>query len=587
MVMNKNAENINILWANLIIEEFVRNAIEYCCISPGSRSTPLVIAAARNPFLQKIVCYDERGAAFAALGHARASGKPAIIISTSGTAAADFFPAIIEASIDCIPLIVLTADRPPELRDSGANQTIYQTHLYGTYVRWHCDLSCPDKAILPEMVLTTIDQAVYRAISLPQGPVHINCMFREPLAPIADNSIPETYENDIQKWYSQESPYTLYLKTNCILAQETVDHIADIIHHSKHPLCVVGRLHTNREREALKQLFKNTDIPVFPDILSGLRTDSSLDNIIHYFDQMLLSEKFIKKNNPDTILHFGGQLVSARFLQMIQRFPPRQYILITDNPFRLDPMHRVTVRVMCSLSNLCDSLKLHFIGDKNEWLADLKNGSRKIEDAINEFLHKKQNITEIGVARMLSELIPPDHGLFLASSMPIRDMDMYASANGKASCIAANRGVSGIDGTIASAVGYSAGMKMPVTVLIGDIAFIHDLNSLSLISSAYQKLIICVINNYGGGIFSFLPIADLPDVFEKYFAASHTFNFKAAANLFNLSYANPSTILEFKTQYAEALQSPSSTIIELISDRKDNIIHHNELQHILKDIIEI
>src|SRR5450830_603279 len=181
--MSQKNYRLNDLWGRLIIEELVRNGIDYFCISPGSRSTPLTAAAARNKKAKKIICFDERGSAFHALGYAQAKGQPAVVIVTSGTAVANLFPAVVEAHQNNIPMIVLTADRPPELMDVGANQTINQTNIFGIYAKWHFGFPCPDTNISPKMLLTAIDYAVYLSTSSPEGPVHINCMFREPLEP--------------------------------------------------------------------------------------------------------------------------------------------------------------------------------------------------------------------------------------------------------------------------------------------------------------------------------------------------------------------------------------------------------------------
>ncbi|NIR47646.1 2-succinyl-5-enolpyruvyl-6-hydroxy-3-cyclohexene-1-carboxylic-acid synthase, partial [candidate division KSB1 bacterium] len=202
--MNLNTANINALWGDLIVEELLRNDIDFFCISPGSRSTPLTVAVARKPRAKKQIMYDERSAAFFALGYVRATEKPAVLICTSGTAAANYYPAIIEAAMDYLPMIILSADRPPELRDTAANQTIRQPNLYSDYVKWKFDMPCPDLNIPPAMVLTTVDQLVYQSMRAPGGPVHLNCMFREPLAPIKAEVNP-AYFNGLKKWQAGNS----------------------------------------------------------------------------------------------------------------------------------------------------------------------------------------------------------------------------------------------------------------------------------------------------------------------------------------------------------------------------------------------
>jgi len=189
-----DAPNVQYLWAKLIVEELLRSGAGHFFLAPGSRSTPLALAVARNRRARYHVHFDERGTAFAALGYGRATGKPAVWITTSGTAVANGLPAVVEAATDGVPLILLTADRPPELRETGANQTIDQAKIFGDYVRWQLDLPVPDPAIDPAFVLTTVDQAVYRSLRAPAGPVHLNCMFREPLVPSAELALPSSLE---------------------------------------------------------------------------------------------------------------------------------------------------------------------------------------------------------------------------------------------------------------------------------------------------------------------------------------------------------------------------------------------------------
>ena len=203
--------NLNYLWTSLIVEELLRQGIEYFCIAPGSRSGPLTVAIARNPKAKSFVHFDERGLAFHALGYISAANKPAVIISTSGTAVANFFPAVVEASKKKLPLIILTADRPLELRKTGANQTIEQSEIFGEYVRFRSDLPCPDLKISPEFILTTIDQAVFRANGELRGPAHLNCMFREPLVPVASDEDFSEYLKGLKSWQKTNRVYTRYV----------------------------------------------------------------------------------------------------------------------------------------------------------------------------------------------------------------------------------------------------------------------------------------------------------------------------------------------------------------------------------------
>ncbi|MDF5732085.1 MAG: 2-succinyl-5-enolpyruvyl-6-hydroxy-3-cyclohexene-1-carboxylic-acid synthase, partial [Rhizonema sp. PD38] len=281
--MTLDVSNINSLWGSLIVEELIRNGVDYFVISPGSRSTPLTAAVARNSQARKVVCFDERGAAFHAIGYARATRNPVVLISTSGTAAANYYPAVIEAFTDGVPMMVLSGDRPPELRQTGANQTIQQFNLYGHYVKWQFELPCPDEKISPQMVLTTIDQAVYQTRKLPSGPVHLNCTFREPLAP-TNAYIPEIYLASLTRWQEKQKPYTQYTPSQVLPNEVSINQLAEIISQTKWGVLAVGQLKSHADIQAVSELAKKLQWPVFTDIQSGMRWESSLTNIIHYFD---------------------------------------------------------------------------------------------------------------------------------------------------------------------------------------------------------------------------------------------------------------------------------------------------------------
>jgi 2-succinyl-5-enolpyruvyl-6-hydroxy-3-cyclohexene-1-carboxylate synthase len=583
--MIPDSPNINILWTNLIINELARNGITYFCISPGSRSTPLVVAVAQNRKAQTIVCFDERGAAFHALGYARATGNPAVVISTSGTAAANFYPAVVEASQDCVPLLVFTADRPPELRFTGANQTIDQVHLYGNYLRWQYDMPCPDEKIPPEMVLTTIDHALYHAVSIPKGPVHINCMFREPLAPDRQD-FSKSYVDPIATYVNGKKPYTDYGSDILSAGTAAITAVSDTIKCTKRGMFVVGRLDSDDDRDAVTRLVKKLQWPVFADITSGMKLSSSLGRIMCNYDRMLLSDKYSVDRIPDTILHVGGQPTSKHFLHLLESNKIQNYIIVKNHPYRHDPAHKATVRITSGIQTFCDQLCANPLAKSSqEWLDEMRNGSQKAENAIERLLSGYNLVSEPSIARNISQNISENSGLFLGSSMPVRDMNMFAASCRSSIPVAANRGASGIDGTIAAAAGYAAGLDTIVTLIIGDIAFIHDINSLTQLKNISKQLIIVLLNNKGGGIFSFLPIAGFPEVFEEYFGTPHEYTFRKTAEQFDCDYYNPKTMKEFETTYKSALNSGFSTIIEVETDRKKNRDIHREIDsEIVKEL---
>ncbi len=383
-----SSPNINHLWAGLMVEELLRHGVDTFCISPGSRSSPLTVAVAQHPKTKSFVHFDERGNAFRALGIAAASRRPCAIITTSGTAAANCFPAVIEASKKKLPLIVLTADRPPELRLTGAHQTIDQVKIYGNYVRWHFDLPCPTTEIAPEFVLTTIDQAISQAMGDLSGPVHINCMYREPLAPVKTRSSWTGYIKNIQRWLKDSSVYTNYVAPKRRLQQDEVNQILKEIKAIKSGIIVVGKLASTHEQKSVLKLAEKLGWPVFPDISSGLRLGNTHKNIIPYFDQILLSDKFQKKHQPDGILHLGGRITSKRWYEYVEHVSPKHYIMALNHPLRNDPLHNVTTRIQCSLTTLCHTLAKQIPQRRGkQLLTALKKLNKQVEGAINTFFH--------------------------------------------------------------------------------------------------------------------------------------------------------------------------------------------------------
>ncbi len=585
--MNQTIAHLNSLWGQLIVEELIRNGGDYFCISPGSRSTPLTVAVARNPRSRYVIAYDERGAAFHALGYARATGKPAVLICTSGTAVANYFPAVVEASVDHLPVIIISADRPPELRETGANQTIRQTHLFGDYLKWRFELPVPDEHISPRMVLTTIDQLCYQAQTCPPGPVHLNCPFREPFLPEDQKSVPLRHQ-DLEHWLTTNQSFTFYSTHQVTPGAKTMDRAAQLLAGSKNCLLVAGRLHNPTDADAVLQLSRDLGLPLFADITSGLRLSNQSDTIIHYFDQMLLSGKFHEKLLPDLVVQFGNQPVSKRWLQLLEKHPPENFIGVQRHPYRQDPAHRVTLRIESDIARFCKVLQTSMTGSPHPgdtYRNTLRSLSLKIGELLAEELHPDCPLSDIAVARQLTCIIPAEQALFLASSMPVREMDMVGCPGSNVS-VAANRGASGIDGTVASAVGYAVGANAPVTLFIGDLALLHDLNSLTLLSALPVPVILVVINNHGGGIFSFLPIAGARDIFDTFFATPHRWNFSHIAEMFDLAYFFPGTTREFVHAYRQAQRQQGHTLIEVQTDRGETTKFHKQLQMRIRQLID-
>ena len=560
----------NLLWATLTVEELVRNGVDFFCVAPGSRSTPLVAALAASERARSLVHFDERGTAFAALGHARATGLPAAWITTSGTAVANGLPAVVEAATDGVPMILLTADRPPELRQTGANQTIDQPDIFGDYVRWRFDLPTPEEPVDPAMVLTTVDQAVYRARRAPSGPVHLNMMFREPFLPDPDEYLDELPAP--ARWQKSREPYTRYAATKPSVDQDEVERLWDALHQAERGLVVAGRLPSRKQGEAVLRLAGSLGWPLLPDAGSQIRLGTAAGHLVPLYDALLASDHFEERHAPEAVLHVGGRAVSKRLDRFLARSLPDPYVVVRENPFRLDPGHRVTHSVEADVMGLCAALQ-----DAAErrpptraaaWTAEWRTASERAEDNLDRLFEETEVLNEPLVARLVSRYIPDGHGLCVASSMPVRDLDTFAAPDGAPVPVAANRGASGIDGTVATAAGFARGSGRPVTLLIGDLALLHDLNSLAMLRDL--PVVVVVLNNDGGAIFSFLPVARHKAFFEQYFGTPQGLTFEHASAMFDLDYQHTRTVPDFVETYRAACARRGPTLIEVRTDREEN-----------------
>ncbi|XP_059655618.1 protein PHYLLO, chloroplastic isoform X4 [Cornus florida] len=607
----RDSANINTLWASLIVEECSRLGLTYFCVAPGSRSSPLAIAASSHPLTTCIVCFDERSLAYHAVGYARGSHKPAIVITSSGTAVSNLLPAVVEASQDFVPLLLLTADRPPELHDTGANQTINQVNHFGSFVRFFYGLPAPTVDIPARMVLTTIDSAVYWATSSPYGPVHINCPFRDPL----DNS-PRKWMLSCLKgldfWMSSAEPFTNYLRLQhsytCDDSQCQMAEVLKVIQEANRGLLLIGAIHTEDDIWAALLLAKHLSWPVVADILSGLslrKYFASFSEIeenflfVDHLDHFLLSNSVRSWAQPDVIVQIGSRITSKRISQMLEECFPFSYIMVDKHPNRHDPSHIVTHRIQSTITQFTDCLLKAVIPPiDSRWSNVLRALDMMVAWEISFLIHSQYSLTEPYVAHIVPEALCSETAIFVGNSMAIRDADMYGCNWSKSTpssatmlssqlpckgmLVAGNRGASGIDGLLSTAVGFSVGCNKRVLCVIGDVSFLHDTNGLALLKQRILRkpMTIIVINNHGGAIFSLLPIADRIEqrILNQYFYTSHTVSVQNLCGAHGVRHVHAQTKKELHHALFTSQQEEVDCVIEVESCIEANATFHSYLR---------
>ena len=565
------APNTNHFMGQLVIDYLARRGARYFLISPGSRSAPLAIAAASHPDTTTRMIIDERAAAYYAVGVARATGSPAGVICTSGTAVANLFPAVVEAYQSRLPLFLLTADRPEELQDCGANQTIDQQGIFGRYAA-SVTIPAPGRATKPADVLDTLDR-VMAGISM--GPAHINVQFREPLAPVE-----ETYDRDhlaaeAAGWH--EIHRTHLSPENHNDPARSIEEIIPLFKRIRRGLIVAGPELPFRASETLGRLAERQGWPMVCDILSQQRGKTGGNRCCAY-DLYIDAPVWADRLSCDMVLHFGGLPASKRLNRFLAQHKGIPYIKIQDHTRTIDPDRLETNRVMAPIAQCIESIIARLEpGGVNDHLSSWLNVDRKAADILTQCLDT-DSLTEPSTAFHIGRLVGDRAALYLSNSMPVRDADSFMNLESRDVMIGCSRGVSGIDGVLASACGFAAGSGRRTMLLIGDLALLHDLNSLALAAQASIPVIIIVINNHGGGIFDFLPVAQFPDWLEKCFTASHRLTFDAAAEMFGLSYHRPSSVTELTAACHAATEVEESTIIEINTDRNINVGEHERIR---------
>ncbi|MFM4832909.1 2-succinyl-5-enolpyruvyl-6-hydroxy-3-cyclohexene-1-carboxylic-acid synthase [Aeromonas media] len=537
----------NHVWSSLLLEELHRLGVRDIALASGSRSAPLTMAAAAHPGFRRHLHFDERGLGFMALGLAKGSGRPVAVLMTSGTAVANLWPAVAEAQLTGVPLIILSADRPPELIDNGANQAIDQQGIFGRYPVHQQNLPSPTPSIPAAFVLSSVDQALAKQALTP-GPVHFNCMYPEPLYPGEAYLDFSDYLAPLGDWLHSSEPWSPWLQ-----GEQHCPHQPDWDElQGKRGVIIAGRIQDPAEAQRVAQLAERLGWPLLADLQSQIRFDSR--NLIH-MDLALQNSSFVTElARAEVLLQFGARLISKRLGQFIKQHPWQDYWLVDPQPARLDPDYRLRRRLVCTPRAFATA---HPVNHRHlPWhrLAERQQGiSQQVRSACDRF-------SELGVCHRLNRLIQGQ--LFVGNSMPARLMDMLGETGTGPSRVMTNRGASGIDGLIATAFGFSLSRDEPTTLLLGDLSALHDLNSLALLGKGSRPLVVILLNNDGGSIFRMLPVPTRDSLLETYYCLPHGLHFEHAAAMFGLNYRAPTTLDEFERDYATALKT-GATLIEI------------------------
>jgi 2-succinyl-5-enolpyruvyl-6-hydroxy-3-cyclohexene-1-carboxylate synthase len=555
---------LNLRWALSLIDGLTSCGLEHVVISPGSRSTPLALASERHPAITTWIQVDERCAAFFALGLARSDGRPVAVLATSGSAPAHWYPAVIEASYSAVPLLLLSADRPPELQDCGANQTIDQTRLFGSQVRAFHQLPLPEEgnnhldAVRQLSVLAGRDSLE----ALP-GPVHINIPLREPLVPRVD-SLPKPFSSATVQTITPRRP---------VPDDSLAGQLAAELRHGRGIIICGPEQYTPDFAAAVTALAERLGAPLLADPLSSLRFGHhALEHIITRYDSFLRHDQFSRNHCPDWVLRFGAFPVSKALAQFMESCESSTHYLVDAHGRNRDPLHRIGDAITADPAALCEALatRLKTVTERT-WLEAFQRQEQRAAD-----LAVKYPCSEAAIINACIEQLPNDSTLFSSNSLSIRDLDSFCGSGVKPLRIIANRGVSGIDGNLSTLLGLAAAHQRSanpgrILGLIGDLAFFHDMNG--LLSAAQQDVLIILLNNGGGAIFNYLPQAALPE-FKRDWLTPTQLDFAKAAELYRIRYHPVQTESDFALTLKQALLQKGPCIIEVSIDAQASLQQH-------------
>ncbi len=542
-----------------LVDEWIRSGVVHAVVAPGSRSTALAVALASRPEMNIHIFHDERSASFAALGVGLSTGLPAVLLCTSGTAATHFHGAVVEAHQSNVPIIVCTADRPNELRDVGAPQTINQTNLYGSAVRWFHDPGVPAVEASHSWRSLAV-RAFDLTIGQRPGPVHLNLPFREPLlGPVHELPTPRGFS-----WSTKVLPTTIDPSQLASLAKKMNGHTGII---------VAGKGATVN----VLRLAEKLGWPVFADSRSNVRERHR--NVIVGFDPLIRTTSFVQSHPPEIIVRIGEPPASKVLAQWITGINC-EVVQISATETVYDPDHVSAYTYVGSVSGIVEALCDVATACEQSWLQDWNTAEIATQSAISEWT--TQNFSEPTVARTVTASMKNGSNLVVSSSMPIRDVEWFGTVTPGVH-VYSNRGANGIDGVISTAVGVALATQAKTTVLIGDVACLHDSNGLLGLSKRGVDISIVVTNNDGGSIFSFLPQATQvsAEIFELLLGTPHGVSFEHLAAAHNIEYVEVFS----SDELVKALAHVGPRLIEIACDRSINVAQHEALNSAVMEAV--
>jgi 2-succinyl-5-enolpyruvyl-6-hydroxy-3-cyclohexene-1-carboxylate synthase len=566
--------NANTALASAFAEELAYCGVRQAVLSPGSRSTPLALALWREAAIETTVIVDERAAAFFALGAAQASGTPVAILCTSGTAAANFHPAVCEADHSAVPLLVLTADRPPELRGIGAGQAIDQLKLYGESVRWFCEVgthAADDDGLLH--FRSTACRAFAAARGEPRpGPVHLNFPFREPLAPLPEDGA-VTATDPLALEGRGARPLTAVTPIDMEPTQFLLDEVAGHIAEAPIGAIVAGRQLDPELREPLAHLARAAGYPILAEPTSQLRCGPhDRSHVVTAYDLLLRDERFRESAAPELVLRFGEMPTSKPLRSWLAESGTDQIVVDPFGDWN-EPTRRAAALLRADPTELAAGWAAR-LGEERPapamWLA----AEEAAREAIEAELGESDELTEPGLQLALGAAYADGELVYTASSMPIRDQEAFLPSTATDTTFLCNRGANGIDGLISSGIGAARATDKPITIVTGDLGLLHDIGGLAALRDVSTPVRIVVIDNDGGGIFHFLPQEDALDdtEFEALLGTPRGVDVAKAAALFDL----PHRRLESFDDLPDALTAGTG-LIEVKTNRQANADLHRRL----------